>query len=363
MKTSDQKVDSIYKVTKLQVFFSVLAILLFVFIQVGQNYHLDKVILSPGTADSVSKTIHIQGAKSYNPNGTIRFLTVLVTTNRPTLFEFLKAKYYDDDTEIIKWEEIRGDISSNDENAMNQAAMTASQNSAKVVALTKLGCDVKKSGEGALITNVEKDSAASKFNIKATNIITAIDGTNVSTDQDAVSILSKHKPGEEIVLYIRTNSISDAKEYKVILGENPKKPGVGFLGVGLSTSLLKFDYPINIEIEQGDVSGPSAGLAFTLSIIDKLTVGELTGGKDYAVTGEIGIDGKVYPVGGVAQKAVAAKNSGAKFMIVPKGEAKDAKPKVGKMKLFEVENIDQALKVLNKNGGDPLPQVRACPNS
>ena len=94
-----------------------------------------------------------------------------------------------------------------------------------------------------------------------------------------------------------------------------------------------------------------------------MTKGNLTGGKDYAITGEIGPDGTVYPVGGVKQKAVAARKAGAKFMIVPKSEAKDAKKTAGNMKIFEVKNKDEALDVFAKNGGVPLPHVRACPNS
>lgn len=352
-----------YKLTKKQLAVSLILIIIISVVQIGTKYHMDYVILSPGTADPVGQTIHIEGVKSFQPKGTIRFLTVLVTVNRPTLFEYLKAKYLEDDNELVEWDLLRGDESSEEEQTANEMAMTGSQNAAKVVALSELGCDVKKTGEGAYITQVELESAADKAGIKANSIIVAIDTQKVSTDEDAVAILSSHKPGDQIVLSLKQDGKDEISDISVTLGENPNKPGTGFLGVGLSTSLVNFDYPIKIDIEQGDVSGPSAGLAFTISIIDQLTKGELTGGNDYAVTGEIAIDGSVNPVGGVAQKAVAAKNAGAKFMIVPKGEAKDAKSTAGKMKIFEVENIDQALDVLASNGGDPLPQLRACPNS
>lgn len=324
---------------------------------------MDYVILSPGTADSVSETIHIEGIKTYEPAGKIRFLTVLVTTNRPVFFEYLKAKYFDDDTELIDWDVLRGGVSSEDEQTANQAAMTGSQNSAKVVALTELGCDLKTTGEGAYINNIVKDSPAEKLKIKVGSIITSIDSMPVTTADEAIAQLGKHKPGDQAVIALREDGASETKTIMPTLIENPDKPGSAFLGVGLDTSLLNYQYPVNIDIDEGEVSGPSAGLAFTLSIIDQLTQGELTGGKDYAVTGEIDIDGKVIPVGGVAQKTVAAKNAGAEFMIVPKGEAKDAKPNAGKMKIFEVANIEQALAVLENNGGVPLPQMRACPNS
>ena len=86
MDTSQDNINNQFKISKTQIAFSILAVLLIVFVQFGKNYHMDYVILSPGTADSVSETIHIEGIKTYEAKGKIRFLTVLVTTNRPVFF-------------------------------------------------------------------------------------------------------------------------------------------------------------------------------------------------------------------------------------------------------------------------------------
>ena len=349
------------KISKLQLIFYVLMLSILVFVQVGTKYHLDYVIVSPGTADPTSRIVHIEGAKSYDSKGEIRFLTVLVTTNRPVLLEYLKSKYLEKDNEFIKWDEIRGNVNSKDELAHNKQEMSQSQNAAKIVALNELGCDVKQTGNGALVTQVVKGGPAALAKIDPGSIITAIDAKTVTSNTEAIDILKTHNPDDEITLTIKNGDVS--RDLKVVLGSNPEKPKASFLGVVLSTSQLTIDFPVGIKIDEGDVSGPSAGLAFSLTIIDKLTKGDLTGGKDYAITGEIGPDGTVYPVGGVKQKAVAARKAGAKFMIVPKSEAKDAKKTAGNMKIFEVKNIDEALDVFAKNGGVPLPHVRACPNS
>ena len=63
--------------------------------------------------------------------------------------------------------------------------------------------------------------------------------------------------------------------------------GKPYFGIGATTEDLKVDFPVEIKIAPGDVSGPSGGLAFTLTIIDDLTPGDLTGGKKVAVTGTI----------------------------------------------------------------------------
>ena len=52
-----------------------------------------------------------------------------------------------------------------------------------------------------------------------------------------------------------------------------------------SQEFATYQFPINVKIDTQLVGGPSAGLAFTLAIIDDLTPGSLTGGKQVAVTG------------------------------------------------------------------------------
>ena len=96
---------------------------------------------------------------------------------------------------------------------------------------------------------------------------------------------------------------------------------------------------MKIKIATGDVSGPSGGLAFALTIIDDLTPGNLTGGKTVAVTGTIDGDGTVGEVGGVPQKAVAGtRRAGARVMIVPRAEVHDARTKAGDMKVIGVSH-------------------------
>ena len=81
---------------------------------------------------------------------------------------------------------------------------------------------------------------------------------------------------------------------------------------------------MKVSVNSGDVGGPSAGLAYTLAIIDQLTPGSLTGGKTVAVTGTMELDGSVGEVGGVYQKTLAAISAGATLMVVPTGEYRDA---------------------------------------
>jgi PDZ domain-containing protein len=106
------------------------------------------------------------------------------------------------------------------------------------------------------------------------------------------------------------------------------------------------------------VTGPSAGLAFTLTLIDELSPGNLTGGKDVAVTGTMDLDGHVGEVGGVPQKTATAINAGAKLFLVPTGEVKEARRRAGSaLTVVGVHTIDDALRALREHGGAPVRPV------
>ena len=73
-----------------------------------------------------------------------------------------------------------------------------------------------------------------------------------------------------------------------------------------------------------------------------------------AVTGAIDADGEVEPVGGVEQKAAAARQAGAVLMIVPEGEAKSARRLAGDMKVVAVKTLGDALQALAEVGGQAV---------
>src|SRR6185295_15231828 len=125
--------------------------------------------------------------------------------------------------------------------------------------------------------------------------------------------------------------------------------GTALIGIAPGTRAdAKFDFPVNVDIDSGSVGGPSAGLAFTLGVIDALTPGELTGGQKVATTGTISLDGSVGPIGGIKQKVFTVERAGVKVFLVPASEAADARDAAGNrgLKIIPVENVDDALKAL-----------------
>ncbi|MFE7838047.1 S16 family serine protease [Streptomyces sp. NPDC057474] len=105
---------------------------------------------------------------------------------------------------------------------------------------------------------------------------------------------------------------------------------------------------IEVTLRLADVGGPSAGLLFSLGIVDKLdgdgSGGDLTGGRVIAGTGTIDTAGQVGAVGGVALKTQAARRDGATVFLVPKAECSDAQTELPKgLRLIPVTTLKGAV--------------------
>ncbi len=118
---------------------------------------------------------------------------------------------------------------------------------------------------------------------------------------------------------------------------------------------------VTVTLRLADVGGPSAGLLFTLGIIDKIEGdghgGDLTGGRVIAGTGTIDASGRVGAVGGVPLKEQAARRDGATVFLVPRAECADAKARLPKgLTLVPVTTLDTALSALSAlRAGQPTP--------
>ncbi|MFG2708944.1 S16 family serine protease [Streptomyces goshikiensis] len=118
---------------------------------------------------------------------------------------------------------------------------------------------------------------------------------------------------------------------------------------------------VKVDLNLADVGGPSAGLLFSLGIVDKLdgdgSGGELTGGRSIAGTGTIAADGEVGAVGGVALKTQAARRDGASVFLVPKDECSDARSELPEgLRLVPVTSLTDAVDALRAlNRGEKVP--------
>jgi PDZ domain-containing protein len=152
------------------------------------------------------------------------------------------------------------------------------------------------------------------------------------------------------------SSLEDVKRIQLIADpDTPTRAIIGFIPADTRTVQLPFE----VGIDTDQIGGPSAGLAFTLALLDELTPGDLMGGVRVAATGTIGEDESVGAIGALAQKAVAVKAAGAKVFLVPKGQSEeelaDARRAVGSsVRIEPVANLAEALAILESLGGSGI---------
>lgn len=307
----------------------------------------DYYALRPGSVRDTTEAISVEGATFHEPDGSIGFTTITLES-KVTRWE--KRSYDDDETiRLVDKSVIDGDRSVEERREQNLAQMETSKNTATVVALEFLGLAGEPRGSGALVREVVADSAADGV-LVPTDVVVRADGTPVEFSDDLVAVVQAHAPGDAIDLEVR-HFDETTETLTVVLGASQDDPAVAQLGVQITTYELTADFDIDVTIDSGEVTGPSAGLAFSLGIIDVLTPGELTGGLAVATTGTINIDGTVGPVGGVEQKAVAARDAGTDLFIVPSVEYDEALAYAGDMRVEVADTLEEAIEVLAQVGG------------
>lgn len=321
--------------------------------------------LGPGAIRSTEPLVDLGGGERDPAAGDVAFATVTVSGDRVNLLQAFSG-WIDDAVDVVPEDRILQGRSPQENQQVNQQLMDDSKQVAVQVALRRLGLAEPVGAEVVAVVDGSPAAAA----LQVGDDIVAIDGEPVTLSSDLSRMVGGRPPGTTLQVEVRpaaqgtpgTNPSATTETRTVVLAENPQNPTEGFLGVSIRTA---FDetYGHEVTIDSGQVGGPSAGLAFTLGTIDLLTPGDLTGGVKVAATGTIGLDGTVGPIGGVQQKAAAARRAGVDLFLVPaaqtEGELARARDLAGDdVELVAVTNLDEALDALAARGGDQVAMAR-----
>lgn len=255
-------------------------------------------------------------------------------------------------------------------NAQGFLEMSDAKQAAEYAAFTALGWRVPETRSGAVIVSVAGQSPASRAHLAVADEVTAVDGHPVTSGCALVAALHPLAPGTRVRLRVERASISGSgtitrRAPVTILATTAAVPsGVAalpcrgvkgadrsWLGVGVEDG-VRYALPATVSIDTRYIGGPSAGLAMTLALIDRLSRESVTGGRAIAATGEITPDGRVLEVGGVAEKAVAVARAGARIFFVPEGEVGAARS-AGEpnLRIIGVTTLHQVLVDLHRMGG------------
>ena len=302
----------------------------------------------PGSARPVSDRVVIQGHRVYKPEGEFLFTTVSLDVD-VSVFEWIESEI-NEDFELEPLEHILGDRTPEENRTRNLEMMSHSKDAAVTAALEHLGVPIKESGVGF---NLVVSGGPGDGLLMAGDVIIAIDGVEIDSLQSLRDELTRKIPGETGIVTVENGDSLEVRDVSIVWVEHPQGFEGAYIGIGeIVPRIEDLSQTIDISIDSGSIGGPSAGLAFALTIIDLLTEGELTGRQRIAVTGQIFVGGVVGNVGGVGQKAVSARSAGAVAFIVPEGLLEDAQAHAGEMRVFGVSTLDEAVEVLAELGGD-----------
>jgi PDZ domain-containing protein len=309
--------------------------------------------LVPGQAEPVSHLITVPHGRGNPIHGKV-LLTDVGLIENVRLIDYLTAQFSPDDT-LEKSGDVTGGLPDAEYDAEGTIDMAESELTAKSVALRQLGYAVPEHDVGATVYVTQPGSPAYRA-LKVGDVITSVDGVPTPDAVALIDAVHAHRPGQTV--HFRVGSIAHPQPGHTVsarLSSTRETNGtvVAFLGIVAATQ-PSYDLPFPIGIDAGDIGGPSAGLAWTLGIINRLSGGHLTGDRTVAATGTIDPDGGVGAVGGVAQKTVAVERAGATVFFVPSGDGNLAAARstaTPGLKVFAVTSLHQVLHDLESLGG------------
>jgi PDZ domain-containing protein len=281
------------------------------------------VELSPGPTFDVlgefdgEPVISISGTPTFPTSGTLDMTTVNERGGPQQGIYVGRAVvgWVDPDIRIVPREALfPEDVSEEQVEAENVALFSDSQATSVAAALTYLDRPVD---EVVVVSSVQGDTPADG-RLEPGDEIVAVDGVEVEEPEQVTEEVQRVEPGDTVTLtVVRDGSEQDVA---IVTTTSPRDPGRAYLGITVGTT---YRAPFELDISLDGVGGPSAGLFFSLGIVDKLTPGQLTGGRIIAGTGTITPEGAVGAIGGIEQKMPGAREAGATLFLAPEENCAD----------------------------------------
>lgn len=326
------------------------------------------VIMSPGPVFNTigeyqgRPVIEISGTKTFPTEGNLDMTTVSErggSSGGVSTAEVLLALMRDNQAVLPRDALYPPQESGEEIRAANTQSFATSQSDAVGAALRELDIPAI---ESVVAAEVAGGSPADGI-VRAGDIITKVNGKAVDSPKEVVNTVRATEVGDTVNL---TVSRSDEKgkatteELKVVTAAHPDpdRGGVSYLGVSVTTL---YEAPFDIDFTLDTVGGPSAGMMFSLAIIDKLTDGQLTGGNHVAGTGTISPDGNVGPIGGIRHKLAGAADAGAKLFLAPQANCNEVVGAVPEgLQVVPVQTLHEARQVIEKWVADPTTPLPSC---
>lgn len=311
-------------------------VLAFVWLVPSRDY-----LFVPHTAQPLADKVTVEGEKPPDAVGGIYFVDVVVrkASWAERLLPFLRP---DGSSLVDRSQVVPPDSSFEQRRREGRQEMARSEEVAAAVALKQAGFDVRTDPQGALVEGVASDVPAAAV-LDPGDVIVRANGAVVRTPDGLRRALSSVAPGATVRLTVRHGGSLAQRNVRTV--ESPSRPGRAIIGIRVAQA-ADVKLPVKVQIDLGNVGGPSAGLPFALDVLQELGY-DVDRGLKVAATGEIELDGTVAPIGGVKQKVFGARRAGVDVILVPAGDnAAEARRYAGNLRVVPVRSFQQALSAL-----------------
>lgn len=315
---------------------------------------LPYVLVEPGTPTNTlgkvkgKPVLEIIGPKIYPTDGKLNLTSIWVTSpgSRLQTFELLRA--WIDGERSVQPREVfyPKNVDPEKVNEENVLEMKNSQINAQLAALNYLNMEYS---IRLVIEDFRKISPNKKILKKGDEII-SFESKKIKSSKDLRSALANTRSK-----VVDLGVIRDGKKITIPIIISKQKVGEvkkNFIGLYISE---KYDVPFDVKLNLKNIGGPSAGLVFSLAMIDKLTKEDLIRGRNIAGTGTISPTGKVGPIGGIEEKLIGAGRAGVTFFLAPALNCSEIRHIPKGLQVVPVDTLEEALSALRERDRERLP--------
>ena len=315
----------------------------YVALEPGPTYN---TLGAEGTEDG-KPVIEIEGRPTFAPAGRLDLTTVQVTQSL-TLGAAIWGWFSREQAVLPRELVYPPDQTDEQVDAANRESMEQSRDTATAAALREVGI------RSEVVTVAQVPDGPSTGKLQVGDRLVEVDGDAVLDGIGLRQLIGTREPGRPVTIGYRRGTSAEVREVVITTAASPDDPSRPVIGVVTEPTPVR---DLNVTINLSEVGGPSAGLMFALGIVDKLDRVDLTGGRFVAGTGAIEADGTVRPIGGIAQKLIAARRKGATVFLVPADNCDEARAAAPDgLQLVKAGTLREALVGLRviRDGGDPV---------
>jgi PDZ domain-containing protein len=186
------------------------------------------------------------------------------------------------------------------------------------------------------------------------DVIVSVEGKRILTLPDLSAAMGALTPGDPVTVVVSRAGKDVTATFATIAAQSGKT----LMGVAIDPT---FDMPYTVNVAIDHVGGPSAGLIFTLAIVDLLTPQDELHGAKVAGTGTIAPTGDVGPIGGIGLKMIGARRAGADWFLAPESNCSEVVGHVpAGLRVVSVANLSEAYDAIVAIGNHTADTLPTC---